>query len=157
MIAAPNMLDPASRFSLPYIIIDAGPHTLTRESGSFADANAWQLFSVAEDLSVFEGVEVFLGNRAFDPDNTSDPVARLVVVWDPNSPAGRVMLSFATEIVRQARLEADHRARNDPDDGDFCPPGLNWSWPLQEVVRLGGKLKDEADCPEDSKAKEGPW
>jgi hypothetical protein len=157
MIAAPNTLDRTSRFSLPHIIINAGPHTLTRESGSIADSNIWQLVGVAEDLSVFEGVEVFPGTRAFDPENTSDPVAWLVVVCDPNSPAGRVMLSFATEIDRQARLEADYSARNDPDDGDFCPPGLNWLWPLQEVVRLGGRLKDEADRPEDSKEQEGPW
>ena len=147
MTAKPNTLDPTSPDFLPHFIISARANAATAESGSFADSNVWQLIGVVEDLSIYEGVAVFREDAPMHPDENDGVVARVLIVCDPNTPAGGVLLNFATSIVLEAEQEAAHRERNDPNEDDFRPIERDWLWPLRRTLQLGGKLKEKAGSP----------
>lgn len=135
------------RVRLPNFTIDFSPGALATESRTLAHSNIWQLVSVVDELSLFEGVEAYLGISPIDPDGFGGGVTRVLVVCDPDSPVGPVMMEFATNIAREAQREADYIKRNDPDEPDFQPICFDWTWPVRKAIQRGGKLKEMSSAP----------
>lgn len=135
------------RVHLPHFTIDFLPGALVTASSSYADRNLWLLVGTADELALFEGVEAYFGISPIDPDGFGGGLPRVLVVCDPDSPVGPVMMEFATNIAREAQREADYMKRNDPDEADFQPMCFDWTWPVRKAIQRGGKFKEMSSAP----------